>query len=68
MKIPRVFLERAVRRRREAALVLATRLEVAHTEQEELIGCLLPRKIEIRLAKLLPILLEKFGESAPDDR
>lgn len=68
VKVPRVFLERAIRRRREVVPLLATLLEMAHIEQEELIGCLLPRKTEVRLARLLPILLGQFGESTPDGR
>jgi CRP-like cAMP-binding protein len=33
-----------------------------------LLRCLLPRKTEARLARLLPLLVEKFGEGGPDGR
>lgn len=62
-KAPRVFLERAVRDRAEIRSTLAVLVELALVEQEEMLACLLPRKTEVRLARLLPILLGKFGES-----
>ncbi len=62
VKVPRPFLERAIRRREEVALGIATILELALVEQEETLGCLLPRKTEARLARLVPILLAKFCE------
>jgi CRP-like cAMP-binding protein len=31
-------------------------------QYEELVKCLLPRETEVRLANLLPILAQKFGE------
>lgn len=61
-KIPKVFVERAMRRRPEVALEMAALLELRLIEYEELTGCLLPRRTEVRLAKLLPILARKFGE------
>jgi CRP-like cAMP-binding protein len=62
IKVPRPFLERAIRRREEVALGMATILEVALVDQEDTLGCLLPRKTEARLARLVPILLGKFYE------
>jgi CRP/FNR family transcriptional regulator len=32
-------------------------------QYEELVQCLLPRETEVRLANLLPLLAQKFGES-----
>ncbi len=63
VKAPRVFLERSVQDRAEVHSALANLLELALVEQEEMFACLLPRKTEARLARLLPILLGKFGES-----
>lgn len=60
-EIPKVYVERAMRRRPEVALEMAALLELRLIEYEELIGCLLPRRAEARLAKLLPILARKFG-------
>jgi CRP/FNR family transcriptional regulator len=68
VKVPRPFLERAIRRREEVALGIATILELALVEQEQTLGCLLPRKTEARLAKLVPILLGKFCEPDRDGR
>jgi CRP/FNR family transcriptional regulator len=68
VKVPRPFLERAIRRREEAALGMATLLELALIEQEETLGCLLPRKTEARLARLVPILLGKFCEPDMEGR
>jgi CRP-like cAMP-binding protein len=66
VKIPRPFLERVIRRREEAALGMATLLELALVEQQETLGCLLPRKTEARLARLVPLLLGKFCERDRD--
>ena len=68
VKVPRPFLERAIRRREEAALGMATLLELALVEQEEALGCLMLRKTEARLARLVPILLGKFCERDRDGR
>ena len=68
VKVPRPFLERAIRRREEAALGMATLLELALVDHEETLGCLLPRKTEARLARLVPILLGKFCERGLDGR
>lgn len=63
IEVPRIFLERAVRRRPEAALVLTTHLDTALSAREEMIGCLLPRRAETRLARLLLMLAGKHGET-----
>lgn len=62
VKIPGAFLERTVRRRSGVALDVAALLERRLVEYEELVGCLLPRQTEVRLARVLPILARKFGE------
>ena len=62
VKIPGTFLERAMRRRPEVALEVAALLERRLVEYEELVGCLQPRRTEVRLARVLPILARKFGE------
>ncbi len=63
IKVPGALVERAMRRQPEVALEMATLLEARLVEYEELLGCLLPRRTEVRLAKLLPILGRKFGET-----
>lgn len=68
IKVPRPFLERAIKRREEVALGMATILEVALVDHEDTLGCLLPRKTEARLARLVPILLGKFYERDRDGR
>jgi CRP/FNR family transcriptional regulator, global nitrogen regulator len=40
-----------------------TLLELRLVQYEELVQCLLPRETEVRLANLLPLLAQKFGES-----
>jgi CRP-like cAMP-binding protein len=66
VKIPEPFLERALRHRPEVALEVAALLERRLVEYEELVGCLLSRKTEVRLARLLPVLARKFGERDGD--
>src|SRR4028119_75575 len=61
-KVPKVFVERAVRREPLVAFKLMTLLELRLVQYEELVKCLLPRETEVRLANLLPILAQKFGE------
>jgi CRP/FNR family transcriptional regulator len=61
-KVPKIFIERAVRRDYKAALKMMTLLELRLVQYEELVRCLLPRETEARLANLLPILARKFGE------
>ncbi len=65
-KVPRIFAERALRLRPEVARGLATMLELRLIEREELARCVLPRKTVERLARLLPLLARKFGESPKD--
>jgi len=61
-KVPKIFIERAIRREPKAALKLMTLLELRLVQYEELVKCLLPRETEARLANLLPILARKFGQ------
>jgi CRP/FNR family transcriptional regulator len=65
-KVPKIFIERAVRREPRAALKMITLLELRLVQYEELVKCLLPRETEVRLANLLPILARKFGERSED--
>ena len=66
VKIPGTFLERAVRRRPELALEVASLLEQRLVEYEELVGSLLPRRTDARLAGVLEVLARKFGEDTED--
>ncbi|HSL01409.1 MAG TPA: Crp/Fnr family transcriptional regulator [Rubrobacteraceae bacterium] len=61
-KVPKIFVERAVRQEPLVAFKLMTLLELRLVQYEELVKCLLPRETEARLANLLPILAQKFGE------
>ena len=65
-KVPKIFMERAIRREPQAALKMMTLLELRLVQYEELVKCLLPRETEVRLANLLPILAQKFGERDED--
>jgi len=67
-KVPKIFMERAIRREPRAALKMMTLLELRLVQYEELVKCLLPRETEVRLANLLPILAQKFGERGEDGR
>ncbi len=67
-KVPKIFIERAIRREPRAALKMMTLLELRLVQYEELVKCLLPRETEVRLANLLPILARKFGEKSEDGR
>lgn len=62
VKIPKVFVERAMRRQPQAALKLMTLQEIRLVQYEELLECLLSRRTETRVANLLSILAQKFGE------
>jgi CRP/FNR family transcriptional regulator len=62
-KVPKIFVERAVRQEPRAAFKLMTLLELRLVQYEELVKCLLPRETEVRLANLLPLLAQKFGQS-----
>lgn len=68
IKVPKIFMERAIRREPRAALKMMTLLELRLVQYEELVKCLLPRETEVRLANLLPILARKFGERGDDGR
>lgn len=61
-KVPKVFMERAIRQDPQVALKVMTLLELRLVQYEDLVKCLLPRETEVRLANLLPILSRKFGE------
>jgi len=62
-KIPKVFVERIVHRRPEAALkVVVDLLRLELVRHREMAGCLMPHKAEAKLANLLPILARKFGD------
>jgi CRP/FNR family transcriptional regulator len=65
-KVPKIFVERAVRQEPRAAFKLMTLLELRLVQYEELVKCLLPRETEVRLANLLPLLAHKFGQSRDD--
>jgi CRP/FNR family transcriptional regulator len=62
VKIPKIFVERAVRESPEIALKVAALLSLEVSSREEFYQCLLPRTTEARLARLLPILAREFGE------
>lgn len=62
VKIPGLFLQRAMRKSPQAALTLMTIEEVRLAEHEELLGCLLPYETVARLAALLLMLEREFGE------
>src|ERR671917_1744858 len=61
-KVPKVFVERAIRQEPRVAFKIMTLLELRLVQYEELVKCLLPRETEIRLANLLPLLAQKFGD------
>lgn len=67
-KVPKIFVERAIRREPRAALKMMTLLELRLVQYEELVKCLLPRETEVRLANLLPLLAQKFGERYEESR
>ena len=61
-KVPKVFVERALKARPEAALRIASQLMRSQQRQcGEMVGYLLPYKVETRLAKLLVMLARRFG-------
>ena len=61
-KVPKIFVERAVRQEPRVAFKIMTLLELRLVQYEELVKCLLPRETEVRLANLLPVLAQKFGD------
>jgi len=61
-KVPKVFVERAVKARPEVALKAAAHLmRLQQTQYGEMVGCLLPYKVETKLANLLLMLARRFG-------
>jgi CRP-like cAMP-binding protein len=60
-KVPRVFVERAVRTHPEVALKVVDLLRLELVRHREMAGCLRPHKAEAKLARLLPILARRFG-------
>lgn len=66
VKVPRVFVERALRREPSAALAVMTLLEFRLVEQEAFVECILPRASDARIAKLLLLLAGKFGERSAE--
>jgi CRP/FNR family transcriptional regulator len=63
IKVPKVFVERAVKKSPEVAFELLRLLGRELALREEWANCLLPYKAEARLANLLPILAREFGEA-----
>ena len=61
-KVPKIFVERAIRQEPRVAFKIMTLLERRLVQYEELVKCLLPRETEVRLANLLPLLAQKFGD------
>ncbi|MCA1716913.1 MAG: Crp/Fnr family transcriptional regulator [Actinobacteria bacterium] len=66
IKVPKIFVERASRMDREVTLRLLALLGLELAHHRELVGCLLPRATDARLAVLLPILARKFGDASGD--
>ena len=60
-KVPRVFVERAVRTNPEVALKVVDLLRLELVRHWEMARCLRPHKAEAKLANLLPILARRFG-------
>ena len=65
IKVPKVFVERAVKKSPEVAFELLRLLGRELALREQWANCLLPYKAEARLANLLPVLGRKFGEETP---
>lgn len=66
IRVPKVFVERAIRSDREVAVALLTLYGLELAYAKELVGCLLPVTTEARLGALLPLLAERFGEAGPE--
>ena len=61
-KVPKIFVERAVKARPEVALKIAAHLmRCQQTQYGEMVGYLLPYKVETKLANLLLVLGRRFG-------
>ena len=67
-KVPRVFVERAVRTNPEVALKVVDLLRLELELHMEMAGCLRPYKVEAKLANLLLILARKFGGEEEEGR
>ena len=65
IKVPKVYVERAVKKSPEVTFELLRLLGRELALREEWVNCLLPYKAEARLANLLPVLARKFGEETP---
>ncbi|WP_162924489.1 Crp/Fnr family transcriptional regulator [Rubrobacter indicoceani] len=61
-KAPKIFVERAIKRDSRVAFKILTLSELRLVQYEELVKCLLPRETEVRVANLLPLLANKFGQ------
>jgi len=59
-KVPKVFVERAVKSHPEVALKVVDLLRLELVRHREMAGCLKPHKAEAKLANLLPILARRF--------
>lgn len=66
IKVPKVFVVRAIKTDREVAVALLTLYGMEIAYGKELLGCLLPRATGARLGVLLPLLAERFGEAGPE--
>jgi CRP-like cAMP-binding protein len=60
-KVPKVFVERPVKKHLEVALKVVDVLRLELERHREMAGCLRPHKAEAKLAHLLPILARRFG-------
>jgi CRP/FNR family transcriptional regulator, global nitrogen regulator len=60
-KVPRLFIERAVKTHPEVAVKVVDLLRLELVRHREMDGCLRPHKAEAKLATLLPILARRFG-------
>lgn len=65
IRVPKVFVERAIRTDREVAVTLLTLWGLELAYGKELVGCLLPGTTDARLGALLTLLAERFGETNP---
>jgi CRP/FNR family transcriptional regulator len=60
-KVPKVFVERAIKSHPEVALKVVDLLRLELVRHWEMAECLRPHKAEVKLANLLPILARRFG-------
>ena len=61
-KVPKVFVERALKTRPEMAFMVIDLLRLELARHREMAACLFPHKAETKLARLLPLLARRFGE------